>query len=165
MGPGSSLHSLTSFTGAFVSRRSCRGIAAIACGRASGLSLGNVAAVRDWGHALDYVLAMRLMLDADTPADYVVSTGVGRSIKDLVDAFAESAGLSSDRAWLASDHLAARPADIPALIGDSSRIRLDLGLQPRITFQQLVNEVLSHDLARLRGQPEKIGDLQMFENL
>lgn len=149
----------------FVSRRISQGVAAIACGRASELSLGNVAAVRDWGHALDYVLAMRLMLDADTPADYVVSTGVGRSIMDLVDAFAASAGLGNDRAWLAYDHSAARPADIPTLVGDSSRIHLDLEWQPRITFEQLVAEMLNHDLARLRGQPRGTQEFHMFGSL
>jgi GDPmannose 4,6-dehydratase len=129
----------------FVTRKITSTVAQIKLGRASELRLGNLDARRDWGHAADYVCAMRLMLQQPEPDDYVIATGETHSVREFCElAFAE-VGLDYQK-YVKTDERFYRPAEVDLLIGDSTRARKILGWQPRYTFQQLVKEMVQEDL-------------------
>ena len=132
----------------FVTRKVSDGVARIKLGLADSLSLGNLDAHRDWGFAGDYVRAMWLMLQQDAPKDYVVATGVSRSVKDLVQVAFAHAGLDSQK-HLRSDSVMLRPAEVEHLIGDASRAREDLGWTPTLEFNELIELMVDADVARL----------------
>jgi GDPmannose 4,6-dehydratase len=111
--------------------------------------MGNLDAKRDWGHASDYVRAMWLILQHDTADDYVIATGVSRSVKEFVAAAFGVVGLEWKK-YVESDPAYIRPADVAELRGDASRAATALGWKPETTFQDLVNEMLENDL-RLEG--------------
>src|SRR6187551_1980404 len=115
----------------FVTRKVTDGVARIKLGLADHLALGNLDACRDWGFAGDYVRAMWLMLQQDTPDDYVVSMGVAHSVKDLVDEAFTHVGLDWHK-FVRTDPRFLRPAEVDHLIGDSSAARQRLGWQPSI---------------------------------
>ena len=129
----------------FVSRKITRGIAQIIAGKADKLRLGNLDAKRDWGHARDYVEAMWLMLQQETPDDYVIATGVTRRVRDFVDASFGMVGLDPGH-FVVIDQAYMRPAEVHELRGDASKAALKLGWRPRISFEALVREMLEHDL-------------------
>ncbi len=104
----------------FVTRKVTDGVARIKLGLADSLSLGNLDAKRDWGFAGDYVRAMWLMLQQDEPDDYVISTGVAHSVRDLVDTAFAHAGLDPDK-HVKLDPAFLRPAEVEHLIGDCSK--------------------------------------------
>jgi len=146
----------------FVTRKITRGVADIAAGRSEAIRLGNLNARRDWGFAGDYVKAMWLMLQQDTPADYVISTGQCHSIRDFCEAaFArigrrvvwEGQGVNekgrdqkSGQILVEVDPAYFRPADVELLVGDSSRAARDLGWTPQVSFVDLVSMMVDHDL-------------------
>lgn len=137
----------------FVTRKITSGVARIAKGLAKELPLGNLEAKRDWGHAKDYVRAMHLMLQRDAPEDRVVATGETHSVREFCElAFAE-AGLDY-RDHVVKDEKFYRPAEVDLLIGDSSRIRSELGWNPEYTFKELVAEMVQHDLEVVERSPE-----------
>jgi GDPmannose 4,6-dehydratase len=138
----------------FVTRKVTRGIAQILSGKAENLRLGNLDAKRDWGHARDYVEAMWLMLQQDEPDDYVIATGVTRSVRDFVQAAFAIAGLDWEQ-YVVSDEAYMRPADVHELRGDASKAAAKLGWQPRISFEEMVREMLEHDLALEGVDPAK----------
>jgi GDPmannose 4,6-dehydratase len=145
----------------FVSRKVTRGIARILAGEADKLALGNLHSRRDWGHARDYVEAMWLMLQQDTPDDYVIASGVSRSVGDLVETAFCLAGLDW-RSYVKVDDAYMRPADVSYLQGDSTKARELLGWRPRIGFEQMIREMLECDLRTcgldpLRFIPEPAG--------
>jgi GDPmannose 4,6-dehydratase len=116
-------------------------------GLAEELRLGNTEARRDWGFAGDYVRAMWLMLQQDEPRDYVVATGVEHSVQDFVDrAFAAAELEQDDRVVIDSGLL--RPAEVDHLIGDASRARDELGWEPEVSFDRLVEMMVASDLER-----------------
>ena len=134
----------------FVTRKVSDGVARIKLGLADKLSLGNLDAHRDWGFAGDYVRAMWLMLQQDVPRDYVVATGVSRSVRELLAAAFGHVGLD----W--RDHVRVdpgllRPAEVDHLIGDASRARAGLGWSPAVDFERLVGMMVDADLARRRA--------------
>jgi GDPmannose 4,6-dehydratase len=128
----------------FVSRKITRAVGRIKEGLQEKLYLGNLEARRDWGFAGDYVEAMWLMLQQETPDDYVVATGVSRSVRDLASAaFAE---LDLDwRDFVAVDERYLRPAEVDALQGDARKAHEKLGWRPRVDFVQLVKMMVAHD--------------------
>jgi GDPmannose 4,6-dehydratase len=128
----------------FVPRKVTRAVGRIKEGLQDKLYLGNLEARRDWGFAGDYVEAMWLMLQQEAPDDYVVATGVSRSVRDLVAAaFAE---LDLDwHEFVAIDERYLRPAEVDALEGDASKAREKLGWRPRVDFAQLVTMMVAHD--------------------
>jgi GDPmannose 4,6-dehydratase len=129
----------------FVTRKITRQVAKIKLGMADELRLGNLDAKRDWGHAEDYVRAMHMMLDHDTPDDYVIATGQTHSVREFCElAFAE-ADLDYRR-YVKQDQQFYRPAEVDALVGDSSKARRVLGWAPRHTFPELIREMVQHDL-------------------
>ena len=134
----------------FVTRKVTHGVARIALGLDRHLPMGNLDAERDWGFAGDYVRAMWLMLQQDEPRDYVIATGIGHSVRDLCRIAFERAGLDpADH--LVDDPALYRPAEVDHLLGDSSLARDDLGWEPSVDFQTLIEMMVDADLERLRG--------------
>ncbi len=132
----------------FVTRKITDGAARIKLGLADELRLGNLDAERDWGFAGDYVEAMWLMLQQDEPRDYVVATGESHSVRQFVEAAFEHAGLDHEKHVVIDPGLR-RPAEVDHLIGDSSRARSELGWEPRVSFERLVQMMVEADLERL----------------
>ncbi len=130
----------------FISRKVTRGVAAILAGKAQTLRLGNLTARRDWGHARDYVEAMWLMLQQDKPADYVIASGVSRSVADLVEVAFGLVGLEW-RSYVEVDSSYLRPSDVPVLCGDAGKAHAELGWRQRTSFEEMIREMLEHDLA------------------
>jgi GDPmannose 4,6-dehydratase len=111
--------------------------------------MGNLEAKRDWGHARDYVRAMWLMLQQNEPDDFVIATGITRSVKDFVEAAFGLAGLDWQK-YVQVDDAYMRPADVAELRGDPSKAAEKLGWTTTITFDELVQEMLENDL-KLEG--------------
>jgi GDPmannose 4,6-dehydratase len=137
----------------FVTRKITSTVARIKAGLTNELRLGNLDARRDWGHAADYVRAMRLMLQQPAPDDYVVATGETHTVREFCErAFAE-AGLD----WVKYVHVDDRfyrPAEVDLLVGNSSKARRELGWEPSHSFAELVSEMVREDvnaLARVNG--------------
>ena len=129
----------------FVTRKVTRGVAAIRTGRAETIELGNLEARRDWGFAGDYVRAMHLMLQQDTPSDFVVGTGVTHSVRDLVAVAFGAAGLDWEP-HVRSTADNRRPADVPDLRADASRARHILGWAPEMSFDDLIRSMVEADI-------------------
>jgi GDPmannose 4,6-dehydratase len=133
----------------FVTRKITWHAAAIKLGLASELHLGNLDAERDWGYAGDYVRAMWLMLQQDTPDDYVVATGVAHSVRDCVEVAFDHAGVDvEDRVVIDPSFL--RPVDVEHLVGDAAKARRVLGWEPEVGFEQLIRMMVDADLAQLK---------------
>lgn len=105
------------------------------------LKLGNIDARRDWGYAPDYVEAMWLMLQSDTPDDYVVATGETHSVQEFLECAFNSVELDWQD-FVEIDRTLFRPSDVPYLLGDSSKIKSRLGWEPKVNFEQLVSIML-----------------------
>jgi len=133
----------------FVTRKITRGIAQILAGKMDKLRLGNLDSKRDWGHARDYVEAMWLMLQQDEADDFVIATGVMRSVREFGEAAFAMAGLDWHK-YVVLDEAFLRPAEVHELRGDASKAAEKLGWKPRISFHDLVHEMLESDL-RLEG--------------
>jgi GDPmannose 4,6-dehydratase len=130
----------------FVTRKISHGVARIAHGVARELRLGNLDARRDWGYAGDYVRAMHLMLQRETPGDYVVATGETHSVREFAELAFAAAGLDW-REHVVVDPTLTRPAEVDLLVGDAKRARDDLGWEPTVTFPELVRLMVEADLA------------------
>ena len=145
----------------FVTRKITRALARIKLGLQDCLFLGNLDAKRDWGHAKDYVEMQWLMLQQDVAEDYVIATGVQYSVREFVNAAAQEIGLSiswsgngvdekgfdaSGKCIVAVDPRYFRPTEVETLLGDASKAKEKLGWTPKITFQELVSEMMREDL-------------------
>lgn len=130
----------------FVTRKISHAVARIKLGQQDKLVLGNLDAKRDWGFAGDYVEAMWLMLQQDTPEDYVIATGITHSVRDFVIAAFASAGINDWERYVETDPRFLRPAEVDYLIGDASKAHQQLGWRPRITFDELVRMMVENDL-------------------
>ena len=140
----------------FVTRKVTDGVARIKLGLSDHLGLGNLDACRDWGFAGDYVRAMWLMLQQDTADDYVISTGVSHSVRQLVETAFGHAGLDW-RKYVRVDPAFLRPAEVDHLIGDSGKARRVLGWEPQVSFEKLIAMMVDADVERLSGQTAKAG--------
>ncbi len=132
----------------FVTRKVTDGVARIKLGLAKELRLGNLEAKRDWGFAGDYVQAMWLMLQQDKPDDYVIATGETHTVQELVETAFRCVGLDW-RKFVVQDPALMRPAEVDLLIGDASKARRQLGWQPKVGFQELVERMVRADLEAL----------------
>ena len=145
----------------FVTRKITRALARIKLGLQNCLYLGNLNALRDWGHARDYVEMQWLMLQQDKPEDFVIASGVQYSVRQFVDAAAAELGMSirwqgegveekgfdaAGRCVVAVDPRYFRPTEVETLLGDASKARQKLGWTPRTTFAELVAEMVREDL-------------------
>jgi GDPmannose 4,6-dehydratase len=135
----------------FVTRKVSMGVARIKLGLAKTLPLGNLAASRDWGHAADYVRAMHLMLQQETPDDFVIAMGESHTIANLCELAFGEVGLDY-REFVTVDERFFRPAEVDALVGDASKARSELGWSPEFTFEQLVSEMVRSDLEILKAR-------------
>jgi GDPmannose 4,6-dehydratase len=144
----------------FVSRKITRGLARVKVGLDDCLYLGNLDARRDWGHARDYVEMQWMMLQQKRPEDYVIATGVQHSVRDFVNLAAEQLRMSltwkgegideratdeSGRVVVAVDPRYFRPAEVDTLLGDAAKAREKLGWAPRVSFRDLVQEMVAAD--------------------
>lgn len=105
------------------------------------LKLGNLDAMRDWGHAKDFVKAMHLIIQQDKPGDYVVATGESRSIRELLTEAFGYIGVDDWTPYVETDQSLLRPADVECLVGDSLKIR-SLGWNPEYTFKAMIREMV-----------------------
>ncbi len=145
----------------FVTRKITRGLARIKVGLQDKLFMGNLDARRDWGHARDYVEMQWLMLQQDKPQDFVIATGQQYSVRDFIQRCAEQLDLrltwsgkgvdekavdSKGEVVVAVDPRYFRPAEVETLLGDPSKAKRELGWTPRISFDDLVREMVTKDL-------------------
>jgi GDPmannose 4,6-dehydratase len=135
----------------FLPRKVSHGVARIACGLQDKLSLGNLESQRDWGFAGDYVRAMWLMVQQDTPGDFVVATGETHSVRELCQLAFAAAGLDWEQHVVIDDRFL-RPAEVDLLVGDPSLARERLGWRPEVDFGGLVTMMVEADLAQVRSQ-------------
>lgn len=133
----------------FVTRKITDGVAKIKLGQADTLTLGNLDAKRDWGFAGDYVEAMHLMMQQDKPDDYVISTGVAHSIRDLLQIAFTHVGIDDWEKLVETDPRFKRPAEVHVLLGDSSKAKEKLGWQPKTSFEDMVKSMVNVDIQRL----------------
>ena len=150
----------------FVSRKITRGLARIQAGLEQCLYLGNLDALRDWGHARDYVRAQWLMLQQPEPHDFVIATGEQHSVREFVEQAGARLGMRISWHGSGIDEVGVdtktqgivvrvdaryfRPTEVDSLLGDASKARTMLGWQPEMTFTQLVAEMVSEDLEQAR---------------
>jgi GDPmannose 4,6-dehydratase len=144
----------------FVTRKITRALARIKIGLQNCLFLGNMDAKRDWGHARDYIEMQWLMLQQDRPEDFVIATGVQYSVRDFVNIAAEELGMTirwhgkgvdevgylGDKTIVRVDPRYFRPTEVETLLGDASKAKEKLGWAPKITFKDLVAEMVREDL-------------------
>ena len=142
----------------FVTRKITRGLSRISTGEQNVLSLGNLDARRDWGHAKDFVKAMWLMLQQDEPDDYVIATGIQYSVRDFVNAAAPYFGMkiewmgeglnevgydwNTKRPVIKVDPKYFRPAEVESLLGDPTKAKEKLGWEPETSFTELVEDMV-----------------------
>jgi GDPmannose 4,6-dehydratase len=132
----------------FVTRKITWHAAAIKLGRARELRLGNLDARRDWGYAKDYVEAMWLMLQQDTPEDFVIATGEMNSVRRCVEIAFDHVGLDWEP-YVVIDEVFKRPAEVDLLVGDASKAKRVLGWEPRTDFERLIRLMVDSDRALL----------------
>jgi len=144
----------------FVTRKITRALARIKLDLQDCLYLGNLDAKRDWGHAKDYVEMQWLMLQQEVPEDFVIATGIQSSVRDFVDAAADELGMAIEwqgsgvdetgslegRVIVRVDPRYFRPAEVETLLGDASKARSKLDWTPKISFEELVAEMVREDL-------------------
>jgi len=156
----------------FVTRKITRGLANIAQGMEVCLYMGNMDALRDWGHAKDYVRMQWLMLQQDNPQDYVIATGVQYSVREFITRAADRLGITLEFEGEGANQVAKvaqltgsnapalkvgqtivrvdpryfRPAEVHSIVGDASKAKRELGWASEITLDQIITEMVSHDL-------------------
>ncbi|MGB6975938.1 MAG: GDP-mannose 4,6-dehydratase [Gammaproteobacteria bacterium] len=171
----------------FVTRKIIQALSRIKLGLQERLYLGNLNAKRDWGHAKDYIEAMWLMLQQNKPEDYVIATGTQYSIRDLVNLVArklnipirwEGMGLEergiderTETQIIFIDSAYFRPTEVDTLLGDSTKARQQLGWTPKISFEDLVTEMLDKDFEQAykeyvyKKHKKVVGNFQIEEIL
>jgi GDPmannose 4,6-dehydratase len=132
----------------FVTRKITWHAAAIKAGKRSELRLGNLDAKRDWGYALDYVEAMWLMLQQDSPEDFVIATGRTHTVRDCVQIAFDAVGLRWED-YVVIDDAFKRPAEVDLLVGDCAKARRELGWEPKTAFEELIRLMVDADVERL----------------
>ncbi len=146
----------------FVTRKITRALARIKLGLQDKLFLGNLSAKRDWGHAKDYVEMQWLMLQQDTPEDFVIATGIQYSVRDFVNKAAKSMDIDMEWEGVGADEKGYnkatgkclvevdpryfRPTEVETLLGDPTKAKEKLGWTPKITFDEMVTEMVEYDL-------------------
>jgi GDPmannose 4,6-dehydratase len=151
----------------FVTRKITRGLTRIKLGLQNCLYLGNVDAKRDWGHAKDYVEMQWLMLQQDTPEDFVIATGQQYSVREFIERSATRLGMvlrwegqgieehaidENGKVVIAIDARYYRPAEVETLLGDASRAKEKLGWEPKTSFDELVNDMVGADLIKAEDE-------------
>ena len=144
----------------FVTRKITRALARIKLGLQKTLYLGNLNAMRDWGHAKDYVEVQWLMLQQEKPSDYVIATGKQYSVRDFINLAAKNLdmkiewkgkneneiGICENKEIIKIDTNYYRPTEVESLLGDATKAKKELGWEPKISFEELVKEMVEKDL-------------------
>ena len=146
----------------FVTRKISMAVARIAAGLQDTLELGNIEVARDWGWAPDYVRAMILMLNGDTPKDYVIATGVSHRLSYFLKKAFQAAGITDWQAHVVSTETNQRTVDTNLLVGDSHAIKSELGWRPTVDFDSIARIMVEQDMALLKD-PEHLWDLDYVE--
>lgn len=134
----------------FVTRKITDAVAKIHLGQKEKVTLGNLEPRRDWGHAKDYVRAMWLMLQQDNPEEYVIATGEDHSVKEFLQRAFEVVGIENWEDYVEQDERFMRPADISHLRGDSSKAKKELDWELKISFDEMVEDMVKKDIERNR---------------
>jgi len=164
----------------FVTRKITRALARIKLGLQGCLFLGNLDSKRDWGHAKDYIEMQWLMLQQENPEDFVIATGIQYSVRDFVDAAAKELGMSilwkgrgvQEKGYDANGNCIVqvdpryfRPTEVETLLGDAGKAKEKLGWVPKISFDELVAEMVREDLESAeRDQFVKDKGYRIFNN-
>jgi GDPmannose 4,6-dehydratase len=133
----------------FVSRKITAGVAKIKKGLTQSLNLGNLNAERDWGYAGDYVEAQWLMLQQESPMDFIIATGIKHSVKDLCDVAFKAAGIDDWQKYVVVDPQFKRPAELDSLHASCSKAERVLGWKPKMNFKELIELMVKEDLRRI----------------
>lgn len=133
----------------FVTRKISSAVARIKLGLTDHLSLGNLEAKRDWGHAKDYVPVMHMMLQQSNPDDYVIATEETHTVREFCEVAFGHVGLNY-KDYVRIDERLKRPAEVDILIGDTSKAKADLGWHPKFKFVELIKEMVDADLKLLK---------------
>ena len=135
----------------FVTRKISFAVAKIKNNLQKELRLGNIKAMRDWGHAKDYVEAMWLMLQKKTPSDYVIGTGEQHSVEEFLNIAFKHVGLNF-KDYIKIDQKFFRPAEVETLLADPAKSKKELGWEPKIKFENLVKEMVETDLKNIKDK-------------
>ena len=133
----------------FVTRKITDGVAKIKLGLSDYITLGNLDSKRDWGYAPDYVECMWLMMQQDSPDDYVIATGKAHSIREFLDVAFSCIDIQDWSKYVKHDSRYMRPAEVDVLCGNSSKAREKLGWAPRTPFDQMVSKMVANDIKLL----------------
>ena len=133
----------------FVTRKITDGVARIQLGLEDYVTLGNLDVKRDWGYAPDYVEAMWMMLQQDTPQNYVIATGEYHTLEDFLDMAFQHIGIIDWSKYVKQDERYMRPADVYYLRGDSTRAKNELGWEPKTSFEDMVSKMVTNDIELL----------------
>ena len=136
----------------FVTRKITDGVAKIHLGLADTIALGNLDAERDWGYAPDYVEAMWLMLQQDTPDDYVIATNKKYSVREFLTEAFKVVGIEDWSSYVVQDPRYMRPAEVDVLLGDYSKAKQNLGWSPKTSFKDLVRIMVENDINILKNE-------------
>ena len=138
-----------------VTRKITSGVASIHLGHSNNIELGNLDAVRDWGHAKDYCEAMWVMLQHDKGDDYIISSGEGHTIRDFLDAAFDVVGITSWEKYITINEDFIRPVETFTLVGNNSKLE-DIGWQAKITFEEMVKEMVLFDIDKINYDKDNI---------
>ncbi|MFZ1987924.1 MAG: GDP-mannose 4,6-dehydratase [Minisyncoccia bacterium] len=149
----------------FVTRKVTRGLAKIKLGLAEKIYIGNLDARRDWGHAMDYIEGMWLMLQQDKPDDYILATGEAHSVREMIEVAGRESGFhivwegeglnekgidrNTGKTLIEIDPVYFRPAEVDLLIGDAQKAKEKLGWEPKIKFEELITTMVAEDIKDL----------------
>jgi GDPmannose 4,6-dehydratase len=136
----------------FVTRKITRAAARIKLGLQDRLSLGNLSSKRDWGFAGDYVEAMWMMLQEKHPDDYVIATGVTKTVEEFLAHVFEYAELGDYKQYVDIDSRLFRPQEVPILLGDNTKARKKLGWTPKVNLKQLAEMMYDYDLESVKKE-------------
>lgn len=132
----------------FVTRKITDGVVQIITGKKTEIVLGNIDAKRDWGFAGDFVEAMWLMLQQDTPEDFIISTGVQHTVRNVLDVAFNRVGISDWTPYVKTDAKYTRLAELDSLLGSSDKAKKQLNWTPKMNFRQLIETMMDADLKR-----------------
>lgn len=136
----------------FVTRKITDGVARISLGLTNTLALGNLEASRDWGYAPDYVEGMWMMLQQDEPDDYVLATGVTRTIRELLSEAFSYVGIEDWERYIIKDEKFYRPAEVDVLRGDATKAKQILGWEAKTPFEEMIKKMVQNDINILKNK-------------
>ena len=135
----------------FVTRKISHGVAKIKLGLGDHIALGNLDSKRDWGYSCDYVEAIWMMLQQDTPDDYVIATNETHSIREFLDVAFKHVGIENWSNYVRQDPRFMRPAEVDVLRGDYTKANISFNWRPKTTFEELVKKMVDSDIKLLKG--------------